>query len=93
MKIDLNKSVKDLDGIEIPDGHMGKIIANMLVSSTRGDALKYWGWAVKLNNKEEIDLDKSDFETFKEFVKSHEHLTILTKAQVLELLLKQNKEE
>lgn len=90
MKIDLNKSVKDLDGVEIPDGHMGKIIANMLTQSIRGDALKYWGWALKLNNKEELEIDQSDFETLKEFVKNHEQLTILTKAQVLEILTKSN---
>jgi hypothetical protein len=86
MKIDLNKSLLDLDGKEIADSNIGKIVAQMLVQSTKGDALKFWDWALKLNKGEAIDLDKSDQEVFKNFIKDSEHLTILSKAQILELL-------
>lgn len=86
MKIDLNKSLLDLDGKEIADSNMGKIVAQMLVQATKGDALKFWDWALKLNKGEVIDLDKSDQEVFKNFVKEHEQLPIITKAQILELL-------
>jgi len=74
----------DLDGKEIEKAHIGKIIGNALVGATKGDALKYWGWATKMNAGEELDLDKSDTETLKNFIKESEGLTILTKAQALE---------
>ena len=74
----------DLDGKEIEGANIGKIVAQTLVQSSKGDALKYWGWATKLNAGEELDLDKSDTETLKNFIKESETLTILTKAQALE---------
>ena len=86
MKIDLNKSLLDLDGKEIADLNMGKIVAQMIVQATKGDALKFWDWALKLNKGEVIDLDKSDQEVFKNLVKEHEQLPIITKAQILEVL-------
>jgi len=74
----------DLDGKEIEGANIGKIVAQTLVQSSKGDALKYWGWATKMNAGEELDLDKSDTETIKNFIKESETLTILTKAQALE---------
>lgn len=88
MKVNLNQSLKGLDGIEMPNGNIGKIIANVLVNTTKGDPIKYWGWALKLTNGEELDLDKSDFDTLKEFIKNTEQLPIITKAQSL-LLFKE----
>jgi len=82
-KVNLNFSLTDLDGIEIPNSNAGKIIANTLIQQSKGDALKFWGWALKLNQKEELELDDSDYSTLKDFVKSHEGLPILTKAQCL----------
>jgi hypothetical protein len=82
--INFNKNLLDLDGKEIEKAHIGKIIGNALVGATKGDALKYWGWATKMNAGEELDLDKSDTETLKNFIKESEGLTILTKAQALE---------
>ena len=86
MKIDLNKPVLELDGTEAPNTTMGKILAQLLVSETKGDALKLWDWAQKLYKGEIIDLDKSDQEVFKNFIKENEGLPIITKAQILELL-------
>ena len=81
--IDLNFQIKDLDGIEIPNAHAGKIVASSLVNQSKGDAVKYWGWALKLNNKEALCLDDSDYSTLKEFIKNNENLPIITKAQIL----------
>ena len=82
--INFNKNLLDLDGKEIEGANIGKIVAQTLVQSSKGDALKYWGWATKMNAGEELDLDKSDTETLKNFIKESETLTILTKAQALE---------
>lgn len=88
MLLDFNKYLKDLDGVETenPNTHIGKGLANTLVAQSEGDAIKYWGWALKLNNKESIDVDESDYNTLKEFIKSNKNTTILFKAQLLEIL-------
>jgi hypothetical protein len=85
-KIDLNKCLTDLDGNEIKESNMGKIVAQMLVSSSKGDALKYMAWALKMHAGESLELDPSDVETLKNFIKDHDQLTILSKAQMLEVL-------
>jgi hypothetical protein len=88
MKIDLNFNLAELDGKEIKNANAGKIVANALVQQSKGDALKFWDWAVALNKGEILDLDTSDQETFKNFVKDNEGLPILTKAQILHKLKK-----
>jgi len=89
MKIDLNFNLVDLDGKAIENSNAGKIVAESLVRQSKGDALKYWDWAVALNKGEILDLDTSDQETFKSFVKDNEGLPILTKAQILHKLKKE----
>jgi hypothetical protein len=95
MKIDLNFELLGLDGVAVLDHqtgktiNAGKIIANSLVQQSKGDALKFWDWAVALNKGEVLDLDTSDQETFKNFVKDNEGLPIITKAQILHKLKKE----
>lgn len=86
MKIDLNFKIKGLDATDIPDSNAGKILANVLVSGTKGDALKFYGWAVKLYADEAIDVDKSDLQKIKTFVSDSDNLPIITKAQILDVL-------
>jgi hypothetical protein len=83
MKVNMNTAVLDLDGKEIPESNIGKVIAQVLVQGSRGDALKFWHWAQKMYAGEELDLDPSDSETLKNFIKDNEQLTILVKAQAL----------
>ena len=82
-KINLNKAITDLDGKDIEGSNLGKLVAQMLVSSSKGDALKYMAWALKLHAGESLELDPSDVETLKNFI-NHDQLTILSKAQMLE---------
>jgi hypothetical protein len=94
MKIDLNFDLLGLDGLAVIDQtgktiNAGKLIANSLVQQSKGDALKFWDWAVALNKGEVLDLDSSDQETFKNFVKDNEGLPIITKAQILHKLKKE----
>lgn len=89
MKIDLNFDLADLDGKAIENVNAGKLVAQTLVQGTKGDALKFWDWAVALNKGEVIDLDSSDQETFKNFVKDSETITIFAKAQILQKLKKE----
>lgn len=72
-----------LDGKELPEQNLGKLVAQILVNSSRGDALKFFGWAQKLYAGSVLDLDQSDVETLKNFIKENETMTILSKAQAL----------
>lgn len=85
--LDFNVNLKGLDGQEVKDGDkaitVGKMLANQLAFANKGDALKMFNWAQKMYNGETLDLDKSDESVLKEFVKNNEQLTVLAKAQIL----------
>ena len=86
--LDFNGTLKGLDGKEVLDEKsevitLGKMLANQLAFTGKGDALKLFNWAQKMYNGEALDLDKSDEGVLKEFIKNNEQLTILAKAQLL----------
>ena len=83
MKLDFNFNLKDLSGEEIQDANAGKLLAQSLINQTKGDAIKYWEWALAINKGEVIDLDTSDQGVIKSFIKDNESLTILAKSQLL----------
>ena len=85
MKINLNKNLLDLEGKDLPDSNLGKLVGQLLSQANEGDALKLWDWARKLYAGKELDLDPSDTQTFEAFIKNNKSLTILAKAQILEL--------
>ena len=84
--VNLNVNLKDLEGKDVEGQIIGKIVANVIATESKGDALKIFGWAVEMTKGNCLLLDKSDFSMFKEIVNSNERLTILVKAQVLEIL-------
>ena len=88
MKIDLNFSLTDLDGNAIENANAGKLVASSLVQQSKGDALKFWEWALALNKGEVLDLDSSDQETLKNFIKDSENFAIIAKAQLLKVFKK-----
>jgi len=88
MKIDLNFSLVDLDGNAIENANVAKMVAGALVQQSKGDALKFWDWAVALNKGETLDLDSSDQETLKSFIKDGD-FPVITKAQILHKLKKE----
>ena len=79
----MNTAILGLDGKELEESNIGKLVAQMLVNTAKGDALKYWHWAQNLHAGKALDLDPSDVETLKNFIKEHDQLTILVKAQAL----------
>lgn len=87
--MDFNKPIKGLNGVSAKDQTgkdvtLGSILADQLVSGSKGDAVKFYGWALKLHEGIELELDKSDKQTLKDFITNNEQLTILAKAQLLE---------
>jgi hypothetical protein len=92
MKLDFNFNLTDLDGKELENANCGKLLANTLIQQTKGDAVKYWEWALALNKGEAIDLDTSDQGTLKAFIKDSEALPIISKAQLLGIFTKATKD-
>lgn len=88
MKLDFNFSLVDLDNNPIDNANAGKLVANALVQQSKGDALKFWEWALALNKGEMLDLDSSDQETLKNFIKDSENFAIIAKAQLLKVFKK-----
>lgn len=86
MIINLNKSLIDFENVVIPNSNMGKLVANVIVQETKGDAIKKFYIAQKLYNGDDVDLDPSDLQMLKSIVEDTESLTIIAKAQILPLL-------
>jgi hypothetical protein len=88
MKLNFNFNLVDLDGQEIENANTGKLLATSLVQQPKGDAMKFWEMALNLNKGETIDLDTSDQQLLKTFIKENESLTILAKGQMLQVFQK-----
>jgi mannose/fructose/N-acetylgalactosamine-specific phosphotransferase system component IIB len=68
-----------------------KIDLNKCLTDLDGNEIKEsnmgnMAWALKMHAGESLELDPSDVETLKNFIKDHDQLTILSKAQMLEVL-------
>jgi hypothetical protein len=88
MKLDFNFNLVDLDGNHIENANAGKLLANTLVQQTKGDAVKLWELALSLNKEQVIDLDSSDQEMVKNFIKDSESLAVIAKGQLLQVFKK-----
>jgi len=91
MKLLLDKNLKGLDGKDLPDAHMGKLLANALANSGGEESIKYIDWSLKLYNGEEILLDDTDYKKLYNEVESNKMFTRLVKAQVLKEMELQKK--
>lgn len=93
MKLNFNFNLQDLEGKELieRDGskvNAGKLLANSLVQQTKGDAIKYFEWALALNKGDILDLDTSDQDVLKSFIKDSESIIILAKGPLLQVFTK-----
>ena len=87
MKVDLNFELLSIDGTPIEGAIAGKLVAQRIATANQGDALKLFGWATKLYKGDALDLDASDMQVFRSLIENDQELTILTKAQVMEVIL------
>lgn len=85
MKLNLDFQIKDLNGkfIDVEAGHAGKLLASALSSSNKGNAIKLMDWALKLWNKQVVELDDTDKDILKALIDSTEFMTLLAKQQIL----------
>ena len=91
MKLDFNFPLVDLDGKEIEGTNIGKILAQQLVQSTKGDAVKFFELALDLQKGKVVDMDTSDQTTIKDFIKNLDTVVNLAKAQILSIFEKAKK--
>jgi hypothetical protein len=86
--IHFDRQLLDLEGKPMKENDqvilLNKSLANNLVSGSRGDAVKFYDWALKLYKDGSLTLDRSDFEMLKKFVESLDSVSILYKAQLLD---------
>ena len=84
MKINMNKNLMNLDGKEMKDQNMGKLLANILATKADGiDPIKAYDWAMTVWKGDDLEIDRSDIDKLKTLVLKTELLTTLAKAQIL----------
>lgn len=90
--IDLKKPLLNLENEEIKDETgksviIGILLAQQLISSNEGDALKFLDWAITLKEGKPLILDSSDKQTLETFIKGSKTLTNLGKGRILKEIL------
>ena len=83
MKLNFNKSLQNLDGSEVEQSNMGKLLANVLSQSNTGEPVKCWEMSLKLFKGEELEVDTTDREMLEGVIKSSQNLSNAGKAQLL----------
>lgn len=88
MIIDFNKNLIGLDGKPMIENDqpifLSRSLANNLVNGAKGDAIKFYDWALKLYREGVLDLDRRDWEVLKQFVSDLDTVSILYRAQLLQ---------
>lgn len=67
MRVVLTGNFTDLTGKD-SDTNLGKVLANMLASAQKGNAIKFYDWAIKLFNDGEIEIDEADRKVLEKFI-------------------------
>lgn len=83
MKINFNYNLVGLDGKEMADANIGKVLANSLfVEAGDIEPIKAVSWAKKLYAGDDIDLDKGELESLKKWLKAEKRFAVALKAEV-----------
>lgn len=86
-KLNLTQTITDLDGNPVPPNTTtGKLLATTLAAAPKANALKFWSWALALHKGEVVEVDEADYDTLYKFVETHEGLTVLARAQILQAM-------
>jgi len=86
IKLNLNIPFVDLDGKQIGKETLGVDLAKTLVGGSKGEALKFYDWAVALHKGQEISVDNADIKKISEFIEQDTNMTVLLKAQLLKAI-------
>jgi len=87
-----NKPLLDLEGNPLKDANgeinMGKALAQHLAQLSKGNAVKIFDWAITLNKKGVLTLDRTDARDLRRTIDNMDSITVLFKAQLLEVFEK-----
>ena len=81
--MNFNKPIVDLEGKDLPDTNLGKMLAHELVNAQTDKPVKCYELAVRLMKNAPIELDTDDSALLKEFITTNKNFTNLVKAQLL----------
>lgn len=85
-KLDLNFQLLSVSGKPIEGTTAGKVLANAISQSNKGNAIKLWDWALKFFNDEPVTVDNSDLDLLTGMVEDSQILSVLSKAQILKAI-------
>lgn len=92
MKFDPNFILNGLNGNPLEgaedDVHAGKLLANALFSSNGSQPIKHHDWAMKLYNKQFIEMEASDLNFITQFIIESKVITVAVKAPLLQYIEK-----
>ena len=83
MKLNFNRSLQNLDGSEVENSNMGKLLANVLSQANTGEPVKCWEMSLKLFKGDELEVDTTDKEMLEGVIKASQNLSNAGKAQLL----------
>lgn len=89
--VDLNFELMGLNGESVKNENQvpvtaGELIAGVLMSESKGDAVKFFDWAMTFNKKQPVQMDQSDLTKLRTLVETSEKITILVKGPVIKYL-------
>jgi hypothetical protein len=87
-KLDFDWTLKQLSGEPMEGNeegsHAGKLLGGLLGSSNETtQPIKFFDWALKFYNKQPLELDSTDLEILKKFIKESRRLYVIAQAQLL----------
>lgn len=82
MTLNVNFEIFELGGKAIPE-RAARFIAEMLLEH-KGDSLKLYELALKINKSESIEIDTTDLKLIEDAVKSHQRYNNLVKGAILQ---------
>lgn len=85
MHVSFDIDLKDAKGVA--NGQkLGDLLADLLLTETKGNTRKLMGWGLLLANGKEIFLDAADRKFITDLVDGTDRLIILVKGQILNVL-------
>lgn len=95
MKLNFDFNVKNLGGeiIQGENGHAGKLLASVLSQMNKGNSIKLYDWALKLWNKQALEIDDTDVKVLETIIEESQMITVLAKVPMLEHIKKQQEKK
>lgn len=84
MTLNFNRPLLNIKG-EDTKQCLSDLLADLLASEQEGNAVKLYGWALKLANGKELELDKADTKLLEETIEKSRRIMVIVRAQLLEV--------